>query len=394
MKKRVLCGLALSFLLTFLAATALTADRDALHDYFAAFAKLESEHGSYRKDWEPGVRTQLVQWMQLHGLRTDGELTQTFHQASDEAERDSIAEEIIELYYGAPDYLYLEIVIGREAGPEGDLIWSQADSAQLAALTEAYDRDDLTPLMIPGKEDATLSVALDTARKAIAEKDPEYVDADFFESCITEHYFTKQAPYDEPVWYIQFHQDPPGDGFDFQTYSITLSRKGELLEASTPSLGNPLNERFDALLTERGPFVQWSLADKAIFAGEWPALIAEADKHSAAESTRGWIRYLAGKPFALPDETAIKEDAALRIATDALSASDMLQEPIEDFRVCTSFLKPEEGKAIWRFTFIPTTERTDPTDRGFQVDLEAQTGKVMEIRHQKTTENQWAMYYE
>jgi len=197
---------------------------------------------------------------------------------------------------------------------------------------------------------------------------------------------------DEPEWFVWFvgGRSPV---YDNNSYSVRISKAGDIKSTSAPTTVNSLNEEFKKLLTERGMFVTWSLDEKYEFCKTWPTMIDQWVEKAQKDQApiRQYIHYLAGKTYLLPGTDDIAEEQSLQIAKDAL-VKEIVSDDLSQYAVYKSFMLNEHGTRIWRWFFVPILRKD--SDCGYRIDINAKTGDLVEILHQFASKPLWGTFYE
>jgi hypothetical protein len=335
----------------------------------------------------------LVSLMLDHDLKIDeNKANDLLNGNLTEEQQDKLATEIIVGYFGNTDYMSIYNIMEHELGSFGKDNWTPEDMAQYSSLVKENNigPEDQTQYCVPQTGDVTKEQAIDIAKNTLMQK--YNITAEQLNTYEMEECSFVLLEGDEPEWFIWFVGDR-SPVYDNNSYSVRISKTGEVKETSAPTTINSLNDEFDKLFMERGMFVTWSLEEKYEFYKAWPTMIDQWMEKSPKNQApiRQYIHYLAGKTYLLPGIDDITEEQSSQTAKDAL-VKKIGSDDLSAFAVYKSFMLNEHGARVWRWFYVPK-QRVD-SDCGYRIDIDAKTGNVVEVLHQFAREPMWGDYYE
>ncbi len=137
------------------------------------------------------------------------------------------------------------------------------------------------------------------------------------------------------------------------------------------SVGDTLTDYVIGLETEKGPFLAWSLEDKACLSMQMPVLYAQY-KEKLGNYTL--IDEVTSHAHGIPDDAAIAQEDALKIAQDVLEqdfAVDM--DDLSHFQTYYGFYMDDSSAPVWEVIFAA---RTVPQ---YIVTIASRTGEVISL---------------
>ena len=244
------------------------------------------------------------------------------------------------------------------------------------------------------KQSFDADMAVTTARRYIIETYDvtlEFLENYKLAECSFRSYETSNG---EGEWLVIFAGDSNDSTYDTNTYAIYMNHLGVVMRSFEPTLTNELNEAFMELIKERGMFVTWTLQQKYDFSHEWESR-KQTSMHQQNNNKAGiigYLQYLMGKNYLLPNSSDIsKEEATFLSDKEIIHLLGSTNDLAASYSTSHSFLEVN-GLRAWRIFYIPLNRSN--TDCGYRVDINSQTGNIMEILHQVADEQEWATYYE
>ena len=390
MKKKLSVAFVLTLTVTLVAMVAMAAV--LLSGYFDEYAKLEGTYGSYT-EWPTEAKMKLVSIMLDHDLEIDViKANELLKEDLTEEQQDKIATEIIVSYFGSTDYMTIYNIMEHELGSFGKDDWTPQDMAQYSKLMQENEigPKDQTQYFVPQTGDITKEQAIDIAKNTLMHK--YSITAEQLNTYEMEECSFVMLEGNEPEWFIWFVGDR-SPVYDNNSFSIRISKEGDIKDTSAPTMLNSLNEEFDKLLQDRGMFVTWSLEEKYEFCKIWPIMIDQWMEKVQKDQApiRQYIHYLASKTYLLPGTDDIAEELSLQTAKDAL-VKEIESDDLSQFVVYKSFMLNEHATRVWRWFFIPNP--AVDSDCGYRIDINAKTGDLVEVLHQFASKPLWGTFYE
>ncbi len=137
------------------------------------------------------------------------------------------------------------------------------------------------------------------------------------------------------------------------------------------SVGDTLTDYVIGLETEKGPFLAWSLEDKAWLSMQMPVLYAQY-KEKLGNYTL--IDEVTSHAHGIPDDAAIAQEDALKIAQDVLEQDFAVgMDDLSHFQTYYGFYMDDSSAPVWEVIFAA---RTVPQ---YTVTIGARTGKVVSL---------------
>lgn len=204
----------------------------------------------------------------------------------------------------------------------------------------------------------------------------------------------------QDVWSIIYFGGITDEYYDTNVYNFVIdANSGEILELITPTLRHPVEKAFSDLVDQYGAFFTWTLSQKAgysaILRNDLTTFNNELHEENFAQCP-GYLQYLLSMDFRMPSEHHMPQETAREKANEALKSTEKLADyQLQHYDVFSSFLLNENNVYVWKFMYVSNDRTIINNDRGYQVQLNAETGEILSVRHRfSSAEDKYASYYE